>query len=60
MFKADGGKLPLTWLVDGAPVGISRDRRQLLWQPQTGGFAKIAVVDANGRVDRVTVRLVSE
>ena len=32
LLKADGGVLPLTWLVDGAPVGISRDRRRMLWR----------------------------
>ncbi|MGI9475164.1 MAG: penicillin-binding protein 1C [Hyphomicrobiaceae bacterium] len=57
LLKADGGVLPLTWLVDGAPVGISRDRRRMLWRPTGSGFAKVAVIDAKGRVDRVTVRL---
>jgi penicillin-binding protein 1C len=57
LLKAEGGVLPLTWLVDGAPVGTSRDRRQLLWRPASGGFTKVSVVDAAGRVDRVTVRL---
>ncbi|MBU2531422.1 MAG: penicillin-binding protein 1C, partial [Alphaproteobacteria bacterium] len=57
LLKAEGGALPLTWLVDGAPVGTSRDRRQLLWQPQGQGFAKVSVIDAKGRVDRVVVRL---
>lgn len=57
VLKADGGVLPLTWLVDGAPVGISRDRRRLFWRPDGNGFAKVSVIDAKGRVDRVTVRL---
>lgn len=57
LLKADGGVLPLTWLIDGAPVGVSRDRRRLLWRPQGRGFAKVSVIDAKGRVDRVTVRL---
>lgn len=57
LLKADGGVLPLTWLIDGAPVGISRDRRRLLWRPAGRGFARVSVIDAKGRVDRVTVRL---
>lgn len=60
LLKADGGQLPLTWLIDGAPIGISRDRRQILWQPPGAGFAKVSVVDAKGGVDRVTVRLMTD
>lgn len=60
MLKADGGILPLTWMVDGAPVGISRDRRCMLWRPSGRGFAKISVIDAKGHVDRVTVRLAAD
>lgn len=60
MLKADGGALPLTWMIDGAPVGTSRTRRQMLWQPNGQGFARVSVVDAKGRVDRVTVRLIAD
>jgi penicillin-binding protein 1C len=60
LLKADGGVLPLTWLVDGAPVGVSRDRRRILWRPPGRGFAKVSVIDAKGRVDRVTVRLTAD
>lgn len=60
LLKAEGGVLPMTWLVDGAPVGISRDRRRMLWRPTGRGFAKVAVVDAEGRVDRVTVRVTAD
>ena len=60
MLKADGGELPLTWLVDGRPVGKSISRREYLWRPAAGGFVAIAVVDAAGRADRVRVRLVEE
>jgi penicillin-binding protein 1C len=58
LLKAEGGDLPLTWLVDGSPVGHSVHRRQFLWQPSGPGFRRIVVVDANGRADRVTVRLI--
>ena len=60
LLKADGGQLPLTWLVDGRPVGRSLHRREYLWRPGAGGFVAIAVVDAAGRADRVRVRLVGE
>ncbi len=55
--KAEGGALPLTWLVDGEPLEIDPGRREILWQPTGRGFAKISVIDAKGRTDRVEVRL---
>lgn len=55
--KAEGGALPLTWLVDGNPISSSRHRRDAIWQPLSQGFAKVSVIDAEGRVDRVVVRV---
>ena len=55
--KAEGGALPLTWLVDGAPVGSDAHKRELAWVPAGRGFVKLSVVDADGRVDRVVVRV---
>jgi penicillin-binding protein 1C len=57
LFKASGGVLPLTWLVNGAPITSDPRARQVVWQPDGNGFVKLSVVDAKGRVDRVTVRL---
>jgi penicillin-binding protein 1C len=57
MLKASGGVLPLTWLVNGAPIQSDPRTRQVIWQPDGNGFIKLSVVDAKGRVDRVTVRL---
>jgi penicillin-binding protein 1C len=57
MLKAEGGALPLTWLVDGAPVNVEGDTREIAWTPPGLGFVKLQVIDANGRADRVTVRL---
>lgn len=57
VLKAAGGMLPLTWLVDGAPIDSDPRRREVLWQPDGRGFAKLAVIDAKGRSDRVTVRV---
>jgi len=56
-FKAEGGALPLTWLVDGRVQEASRGRRQLLWSPGTRGFVDVVVVDANGARDKVQARI---
>ena len=57
VLKAEGGALPLTWLVDGAPIEADPARREAVWQPAGRGFARISVIDARGRVDRVDVRV---
>lgn len=57
IIKAEGGALPLTWLIDGNPMTSDPFRREVEWQPDGRGFAKLTVIDAKGRVDRVTVRL---
>ena len=57
VLKADGGALPLTWLVDGTPLDTDPTRRDVEWQPLGRGFVRISVIDANGRTDRVEVRL---
>ncbi|MEQ1711629.1 MAG: penicillin-binding protein 1C, partial [Hyphomicrobium sp.] len=57
VLKAEGGALPLTWLVDGAPIASEPGRREVTWQPGSRGFVKLSVIDAEGRADRVTVRL---
>ena len=57
VLKADGGALPLTWLVDGAPIVSDPHARDVTWQPLGAGFAKLTVIDANGRTDRVSVRV---
>ena len=53
--KAEGGVLPLTWMVDDEPVASETFSREARVKPHGKGFAKISVVDATGRVDRVTV-----
>ncbi len=57
MLKADGGALPLTWLVNGTPLASDPHARDVAWQPSGTGFAKLTVIDANGHVDRASVRL---
>ena len=57
VLKAEGGALPLTWLVDGAPMPVDGSEREVAWTPPGKGFVKLQVIDAKGRADRVTVRL---
>jgi len=57
ILKADGGALPLTWLVDGAPIKSDAHSREVTWQPESPGFTKLTVIDSNGRTDRVSIRL---
>lgn len=57
VLRATGGVLPLTWLADGRPIGKTGRDRQILWPGNGAGFVRLSVVDAKGRVDRVTVRL---
>jgi penicillin-binding protein 1C len=55
-FKADGGRAPLTWLVNGAPLGSFDRFAPALYTPQGEGVARVTVVDADGRSDTSTVR----
>ncbi len=55
--KAEGGTLPLTWLVDGVPLASSPHRRDAFLVPPGPGFVQITVVDAEGRSDRTQIRL---
>ena len=57
VIKAEGGALPLTWLVDGEPIPSDVSRREAVWQPAGRGFTKLSVIDAKGKADRVTVRV---
>ena len=55
--KAEGGKLPLTWLADGQPLQSSPHRRDAFLKPSGPGFVQITVVDSEGRSDRTQIRL---
>jgi penicillin-binding protein 1C len=55
--KAEGGALPLTWLVDGVPIESDPARRDAELPAPGLGFHKLSVIDAKGRADRVTIRL---
>jgi penicillin-binding protein 1C len=55
--KAEGGALPLTWLVDGLPIASDPARREAELPAASRGFLKLSVIDAKGRADGVTIRL---
>jgi len=54
---AEGGALPLTWLLDGVALGSEPTRRQAELPATARGFIRLTVIDANGRADRVSVRI---
>jgi penicillin-binding protein 1C len=56
VFKADGGRSPLTWLVNGTLVGTFDRFQPALYVPRGEGIAHITVVDAQGRSDTSEVR----
>ncbi|HXP75585.1 MAG TPA: penicillin-binding protein 1C [Stellaceae bacterium] len=58
--KAEGGAKPLAWIVNGAPLERATPAGSGAWQPDGEGFARIAVVDAEGRSAEVRVRVVNQ
>ncbi len=54
--KADGGREPLTWLVNGQLIGNFDRFTPALYTPGSEGFARITVVDSQGRSDSAKVR----
>jgi penicillin-binding protein 1C len=55
--EARGGASPLTWLINGQPLGATATGQSLSWTPDGPGFHDIAVLDAAGRAARARVRL---
>jgi penicillin-binding protein 1C len=55
--RAEGGALPLTWLVDGAPVASDPAKREVSLEGLGKGAVRVSVIDAKGRADRVVVRV---
>ena len=56
--EAAGGSGPLRWLVDDRPLPPGKPRRTVFWRPGGLGFARLAVIDGQGRSARASVRLV--
>ena len=55
--RAMGGRRPLTFLVDGAPLPADAAQRQATWLPEGPGFYALTVLDADGAVARAPVRV---
>jgi penicillin-binding protein 1C len=56
LFKAVGGREPLTWLVNGALLGSYGRFDPVVYKPHGEGVARITVVDSEGRSDTSKVR----
>ena len=56
VLKADGGREPLTWLVNGQLLGNYDRFQPVLYTPDGEGVGRITVVDAQGRSDTSLVR----
>jgi penicillin-binding protein 1C len=56
LLKADGGKEPLTWLVNGVLIGSFDRFEPALYAPMGEGPARVTVVDSEGRSDTAQVR----
>ncbi len=60
VLKAEGGTLPLRWVVNDKPMpALAPMKRNMFWTPDGDGFVRIAVIDADGRSASVQVRLQS-
>ena len=55
--EAVGGKRPFRWLVDGKPLPSTPPRRPIYWHPEGVGFARLTVIDGEGRSAHSAVRL---
>jgi penicillin-binding protein 1C len=55
--KAQGGALPLAWLLDGVPLDSNGSRREAQFPVGGRGFYTLTVIDAKGRDDRVSIRI---
>ena len=47
--KAEGGVLPLRWIVNGVPLGEPDLRRQAAWTPDGAGFARVSSLTHKAR-----------
>jgi penicillin-binding protein 1C len=46
--QANGGALPLRWLVNGLPIDSQPYRRRAQWNPDGRGQVRVTVIDRNG------------
>ena len=52
-----GGRRPLTFMVDGAPLPADSIRREAAWQPSGPGYYRLTVLDADGAAVRAAVQV---
>lgn len=57
VLRAEGGRRPMRWLVDGRPLQTTPHRRDAAWRPQEPGFYRVSIVDADGASASVSVRI---
>ena len=57
VLRVAGGRRPLTFLVDGAPIARDPARRELGWVPPGPGFYRLAIMDAEGALVAADVRV---
>ncbi|MFT8247199.1 transglycosylase domain-containing protein [Roseomonas sp. BN140053] len=55
--RAAGGRRPLRFLVDGAPIDSTPARRDTGWTPPGPGFYRVTVLDADGTAASAPVRV---
>jgi penicillin-binding protein 1C len=55
--RVAGGRRPLTFLVDGAPIPAERARRETGWTPPGPGFYRVTVLDADGAAVGAALRV---
>ncbi len=46
--RANGGRKPLRWLIDGRPIAVSPFKRAASWTAATEGWVHITALDADG------------
>ncbi|WP_244408834.1 penicillin-binding protein 1C [Roseomonas fluvialis] len=57
VLRAAGGRRPLTFLVDGAPLRSEPARREVAWSPPGPGAYRVTVLDADGVAAAVALRV---
>ncbi|WP_198373659.1 hypothetical protein, partial [Roseomonas rosulenta] len=57
VLRAAGGRRPLAFLVDGAPLPSESARREVAWTPPGPGAYRVTVLDADGIAASVAVRV---
>ena len=55
LLRANGGRLPLLWLVNGVPVASAPFKRQAQYQPDGAGATRVTVIDGDGASASVEV-----